>query len=166
MDVGDAHDALTACKPTVSGSISLPSRGSFHPSLTVLVRYRSPACTQPYEVVLADSHGLSRIPCYSGIPPGGRYLSCTGPLPSVARLSRTLPLGIDLVTPRSDCRHSRRVPRPRHSIAGRLYHCGGLGSSRFARRYSGSRGCFPFLGVLRCFNSPGALHRPYVFRPG
>src|ERR671922_672648 len=38
-------DALTACKPTVSGSISLPSRGTFHPSLTVLVHYRSPACT-------------------------------------------------------------------------------------------------------------------------
>ena len=39
------NDALTACKPTVSGSISLPSRGTFHPSLTVLVHYRSPACT-------------------------------------------------------------------------------------------------------------------------
>ena len=34
--------ALTACKRTVSGSISLPSRGAFHLSLTVLVRYRSP----------------------------------------------------------------------------------------------------------------------------
>ena len=33
--------ALTACRHTVSGSISLPSRGSFHLSLTVLVRYRS-----------------------------------------------------------------------------------------------------------------------------
>ena len=29
----------------------------------------------------------------------------------------------------------------------------GLGSSRFARRYSGSRCCFPFLEVLRCFSS-------------
>ncbi len=35
-------DALTACKPTVSGTISLPSRGTFHLSLTVLVHYRSP----------------------------------------------------------------------------------------------------------------------------
>src|ERR671927_422373 len=42
---GSDDDALTACKPTVSGSISLPSRGTFHPSLTVLVHYRSPACT-------------------------------------------------------------------------------------------------------------------------
>ena len=35
-------EAPTDCKHTVSGSISLPSRGSFHLSLTVLVRYRSP----------------------------------------------------------------------------------------------------------------------------
>ena len=31
----------TACKHTVSGSISLPARGTFHLSLTVLVHYRS-----------------------------------------------------------------------------------------------------------------------------
>ena len=58
------------------------------------------------------------------------------------------------------------VPQPRTGNATRLYHQLGLGCSRFARRYSGSRCCFPFLGVLRCFNSPGSLHRPYVFRPG
>jgi hypothetical protein len=33
--------ALTACRHAVSGSVSLPSRGAFHRSLTVLVRYRS-----------------------------------------------------------------------------------------------------------------------------
>lgn len=33
--------ALTTCRHTVSGSISLPSRGAFHLSLTVLVHYRS-----------------------------------------------------------------------------------------------------------------------------
>ena len=32
---------LTACRHRVSGSISLPSRGAFHLSLTVLVHYRS-----------------------------------------------------------------------------------------------------------------------------
>lgn len=30
-----------------------------------------------------------------------------------------------------------------------------MGCSRFARRYSGNRVCFLFLGVLRCFSSPG-----------
>ena len=33
--------APTACRHTVSGTISLPSRGAFHLSLTVLVHYRS-----------------------------------------------------------------------------------------------------------------------------
>ena len=36
----------------------------------------------------------------------------------------------------------------------------GLGSSAFARRYSRSRVCFPFLWVLRCFSSPGSLLHP------
>ena len=35
------NSALAVCKCTVSGSISLPSRGSFHLSLTVLIHYRS-----------------------------------------------------------------------------------------------------------------------------
>ena len=35
------HGAPTACRHRVSGTISLPFRGSFHLSLTVLVRYRS-----------------------------------------------------------------------------------------------------------------------------
>src|ERR1041384_549288 len=34
--------APTVCRHTVSGAISLPSRGTFHLSLTVLVHYRSP----------------------------------------------------------------------------------------------------------------------------
>ena len=38
----------------------------------------------------------------------------------------------------------------------------GLGSSRFARRYLGNRGCFLFLWLLRCFNSPGSLLRYWV----
>jgi hypothetical protein len=52
-------DALTACKPTVSGTISLPSRGTFHLSLTVLVHYRS-------SVVLSLTRWSSRIP--AGFP--------------------------------------------------------------------------------------------------
>src|SRR5213082_3395126 len=39
-------EALTACRHTVSGTISLPSRGTFHLSLTVLVRYRSSGSIQ------------------------------------------------------------------------------------------------------------------------
>ena len=42
----------------------------------------------------------------------------------------------------------------------------GLGYSPFARHYWGNHGCFLFLGVLRCFTSPGIASRPYEFRPG
>src|SRR6266567_5419189 len=59
--------ALTDCRQTVSGTISLPSRGTFHLSLTVLVRYRSPGSIQAYQVVPADSQQISRARCYSGI---------------------------------------------------------------------------------------------------
>lgn len=58
--------ALTDCKRTVSGTISLPSRGTFHLSLTVLFRYRSPGSIQAYRVVPADSQQISRARCYSG----------------------------------------------------------------------------------------------------
>ena len=60
--------ALTVCRRTVSGTVSLPSRGTFHLSLTVLVRYRSSGSIQAYQVVLTDSHGIPRAPCYSGTP--------------------------------------------------------------------------------------------------
>ena len=39
----------------------------------------------------------------------------------------------------------------------------GLASSPFARRYLGNRCFFLFLGVLRCFSSPGLPPYDYVF---
>ena len=42
----------------------------------------------------------------------------------------------------------------------------GLACSPFAHHYSGNRGCFLFLWVLRCFTSPRSLRLPYVFRQG
>ena len=71
--------------------------------------------------------------------------SCTGLSPSLAGFPKTVPLAfvndfMQSVTPA--CTHA------------------GLGSSHFARRYSGNRVFFLFLRVLRCFSSPGSL--PYV----
>ena len=63
--------APTACRHTVSGTISLPSRGTFHLSLTVLVRYRSPGSIQAWRVVPPDSHPIPRAGCYSGTRSGG-----------------------------------------------------------------------------------------------
>ena len=39
----------------------------------------------------------------------------------------------------------------------------GLGSSAFARHYLRNHGCFLFLGVLRCFTSPGVARKAYEF---
>ena len=80
--------ALTDCRRTVSGTISLPSRGTFHHSLTVLVRYRSPGSIQPYQVVLADSRQITGVRRYSGTPQGGHTFSSTGLSPSTAHLPR------------------------------------------------------------------------------
>ena len=58
--------APTVCKRMVSDTISLPSRGTFHLSLTVLVRYRSHGNIQAYPTVWTDSRGIPRVPRYLG----------------------------------------------------------------------------------------------------
>ena len=58
--------APTPCGRTVSGTVSLPSRGAFHLSLTVLVRYRSHGSIQAWRVVPPDSDRVSRARPYSG----------------------------------------------------------------------------------------------------
>src|ERR1044072_4545114 len=80
--------APTDCRQTVSGTISLPSRVTFHLSLTVLVRYRSPGSIQPYQVVLADSRQITGVRRYSGTTTEDQPLSPTGLSPSTVGLSR------------------------------------------------------------------------------
>ena len=81
--------ALSACKHTVSGSFSLPSRGSFHLSLTVLYSIG-------HMVVFSLTRWSSLFP--TGVlvsrrtpdPPSPRTISRTGLLPSSAVLSNTI----------------------------------------------------------------------------
>lgn len=56
----------TACRHTVSGSLSLAVRRAFHLSLTVLLHYRSRTSIQPWRVVPPDSDRIPRVPPYSG----------------------------------------------------------------------------------------------------
>ena len=56
--------APTACKHTVSGSFNSPTRGPFHLSFTVLVRYRSLRSIQPWRMVSPYSDRISRVPPY------------------------------------------------------------------------------------------------------
>ena len=76
--------APTARGRTVSGTVSLPSRGAFHLSLTVLVRYRSQESVQPWRVVPPASDRVSRARPYSGCATVGRRVSRTGLSPAAA----------------------------------------------------------------------------------
>ena len=155
----------TACKCTVSGTISLPSQGFFSPfphgtgSLSVAKEYLG---------LRGGPRRFTRICSVSallGIQTGDRVRFGYGAITHCGRpfLNRS--------PTQQFCNFVVRlvsyvfVPRPHVCNATRLVHRHGLASTLFARRYSGCRGCFPFLGVLRCFNSPGSLSRPYVFRP-
>src|ERR1700751_5598687 len=80
--------ALTACRHTVSGTLSLPSRGTFHHSLTVLIRYRSSRSIQAYRVVPADSQQIPRARCYSGTD---TRQVCDFRVPGSPRLRQTIP---------------------------------------------------------------------------
>src|SRR6202023_2039937 len=80
--------ALTDCRHTVSGTLSLPSRGTFHHSLTVLIRYRSSGSIQAYRVVPADSQQIPRARCYSG---NNTRQACSFHLPGSHRLRQTIP---------------------------------------------------------------------------
>ena len=70
--------ALTDRRHTVSGTLSLPSRGTFHHSLTVLIRYRSSGSIQAYRVVPADSQQIPRARCYSGTSHESRHVFAYG----------------------------------------------------------------------------------------
>ncbi len=148
------HRALTACKRMVSGSISFPSRGAFHLSLTVLVRYRSLG-------YLALESGLPSF------PPGSSCLV-------VLRILRVVlsSFGYGTVTPSGRPFHARS-PRRKFCNYLRLLPC--LTQS-FNPHYATPAGYHTrtefgllpvrspllrelslFFGVLRCFSSPTCL---------
>src|SRR5471030_659481 len=92
------HSAFPACRYTISGSLNSPHRGSFHLSLTVLVHYRSISSIQAYEMVLADSGRIARVPPYLGFPLrsgenfGYGALTLYGLIFHSARLSSPVPI--------------------------------------------------------------------------
>ena len=90
---------LTACRHTVSGSISLPSRGSFHLSLTVLVHYRSSRVFSLGGWAPLLPTGLHVSRGTQGHRPEPSSLSPTGLSPSMAAHSRDLRLERRFVTP-------------------------------------------------------------------
>ena len=133
--------APIACKHKVSGSVSLPSRGPFHLSLTVL-------STIGHWVVFRLGGWAPRLHTgfhVSGttlVPPGSFCLSLTGISPSMSGFSKTVLL--NFLNP------VRWSTTPKNKSFG-------LASFPFARRYLGNRCFFLLLGLLRCFSSPRFL---------
>src|SRR6478672_9141503 len=101
-----------------------------------------------------------------GNTPGSPLDFAYGAITRYGGAFQRLPLPRRFVTPCRDGSPGQAVPQPRLRNACRLSHAIGLASSPFAHHYSGNRGCFLFLRVLRCFTSPRYLHLPYVFRQG
>ena len=70
MQKARCHPDIAGLQPLVSVRFQVlfhsVIHGAFHLSLTVLVHYRSLRSIQPYQMVLADSDRISRVPPYSG----------------------------------------------------------------------------------------------------
>ena len=121
----------------VSGAVSLPSRGAFHLSLAVLVRYRSQESVQPWRVVPPASGRIPRGRPYSGTashgPPGFAY----GALTPFGRPSQAVRLRAGFLTPPGVL--SPRTPPPATPTSQRLKAVTVMSvwaSPAFARRYS------------------------------
>ena len=133
----------TACKRTVSGSISLPCSGFFSPFL------HSTGSLSVSQEYLALADGAACFPQdFSGpavlrILLGNKLISLKGLSPSLVELSRSFGyqfiVHITVLQPQA-CRNNL-----------------GLGSFPFARHYLGNHYCFLLLWLLRCFSSPRLL---------
>lgn len=149
----------------VSGTLSLPSRGTFHHSLTVLFTighqgvFRLDGWSRQIHAKFHESRatwGHSHQ----------WHAHVYGTLTHSGTPSQTLRLHTPFITGRTDGSRSRETPQPRACNTCRLEHTHGLASSAFARHYSRNHCCFLFLRVLRCFTSPRSLPHPYTFRAG
>ena len=135
-------------KHKVSGSLSLPSRGPFHLSLTVLFAIG-------HWVVFRLGRRSSRFQTgfhVSGPTPDTcqhLLISPTGVLPSSRRLSSRLRLSSNV--------SYRSIPQ---------VQAPGLASFPFARRYLENRCFFLFLRLLRCFSSPRSPSHGYLTHHG
>ena len=157
--------ALTDCRHTVSGTLSLPSRGTFHHSLTVLIRYRSLGSIQAYRVVSADSQQISRARCYSGNSSTKAVeFSSTGLSPSTDRPSQatsTNTNGLSLSPWPADQR--RNAPQHRTHNPRRVSHVHGLAILRFRSPLLTESHLFSLPTGTEMFHFPAFPPDGYIF---
>ena len=147
----------------VSGTISLPSRGTFHHSLTVL-------STIGHQEVFRLSEWSRQI--HSALHGNAATREQIHTYRMCFRLRDSHPLRPGIPTCSTNQQHhaekstafSSSAPQHRTRNPCQVSHAPGLASSAFARHYSRNHQCFLFLRVLRCFTSPRSLPTPYTFR--
>ena len=105
-------------------------------------------------MVPRDSHGIPRVPWYSGVQPGVDSVFTYEAFTLYRRPSHAVRLTRRFVTPWPVRNRAGPDPTTPPWQNSRAWHHSGLGCFPFARRYLGNRFCFLFLGVLRCFSSP------------
>ena len=159
--------ALTDCRHTVSGTISLPSRGTFHHSLTVLIRYRSLGSIQAYRVVPADSQQIPRARCYSGTHSSRDHVFTYGALTLSGRPSQA----ISVNTIFSHCCQDRQIqgeqtPQHRTHNPCRVSHASGLAILRFRSPLLTESLLFSLPTGNEMFHFHAFPPAPYVFRYG
>ena len=155
------REALTACKRPVSGTISLPSRGTFHHSLTVL-------STIGHQEVFRQPSGLGRFtqdstsPVLLGQhrPRHAPTSSAYGGITHYATPSQTIQLPASTRAP-SPAEEDRTAPQPRTRNPCRVSHAHGLTIIRFRSPLLTE---YLLLRVLRCFTSPRHPPHPIQFR--
>ena len=164
---GSKRSAPTACKRMVSGTISLPLRGTFHLSLTVLVHYRSPLV-----FILAGWSPLVQ----SGFPVPGFTQGIRPKEPHEFRLRGYNPLrpgfpawfdyprGLSLL--RSRCGMTTTGPTTPYTQRPQAFTYMVWAVPLSLATTKGIETFFLFLRVLRCIISPGSLLLSYVFRQG
>ena len=152
--------ALTACKRPVSGTISLPSRGTFHHSLTVL-------STIGHQEVFRQPSGLGRFtqdstsPVLLGHHPRHAPTSSAyGGITHYATPSQTIQLPASNA-PGLRQKTNRTAPQPRTRNPCRVSHAHGLTIIRFRSPLLTE---YLLLRVLRCFTSPRHPPHPIQFR--
>ena len=152
-------EAPTACKHTVSGSLSLPSPGCFSPFPHGTGPLSVAARIEPWSVVAPASRRVARVRRYSGKRParrraddyaavtlsGAAFQSASSGAPPSARGGRQPPV----VSPYNPTTATAA------SLARSWFRLSPVRSPLL-------RGWSLFLGVLRCFSSPGALRHVAV----
>ena len=135
---------------------SLPSRGAFHLSLSVLfsighLTYLALDHGRPYFRRNSTCSALLRFHAQTEL-----CLSLTGLSPSLAGFPNTIQLNITLVTVRVISSSLQHVPLTQSYATPAGLHVSCLGSSPFAHHYSENLCDFFSLRLLRCFTSPAS----------